>query len=89
VRNALRVPLRLLYITSGCFFLPDALPPAIRDILWWNPVLHGITLFREGYYQRYESHMLDLQYLFIWCIGAVLVALVSERLAHRSLRSLA
>ncbi len=84
----LTVPLRILYFCSGIFFLPDNLPPVARDILDWNPVLHGITLFREGYFEMYESHMLDLQYLFGWAGGCMLVALVTERVARRAIRNL-
>lgn len=89
VTNVMTVPLRLLYFLSGVFFLPDTMPPAIRDVLSWNPVLHGIALFREGYYHSYESHVLDLNYLGGWALGAVLVALVAEKIARKPIRSLA
>lgn len=89
IASVLKAPLRILYFTSGVFFLPDSLPPLARDILYWNPVMHGITLFRIGYYPSYESHLLDLNYLFGWAIGSVLAALVAERVARKALRSLA
>ena len=89
LHSVMSVPTRLLYFTSGIFFLPDRLPPAFRDILAWNPVLHGITLFREGYYRGYESYMLDVGYLYSWAIGCVLVGLVVEKIARKPLRSLA
>ena len=87
--SLMSVPLRLLYFTSALFFLPDAIPSAMRDILAWNPVLHGITLFREGYYQGYDSHMLDEGYLIVWAIGSVLCGLVVEKIARKPLRRLA
>jgi capsular polysaccharide transport system permease protein len=87
VANVMRIPLRILYFASGAFFLPDAMPPVIRNVIEWNPVLHGITLFRHGYYPRYDSHMLDTQYLFIWSIGCVLAALVVVRATQKPLRS--
>lgn len=80
-----RLPYRALYFTSGLFFLPDAMPPAVRDALSWNPVLHGITLFRVGYYPNYESQMLDVQYLTSWCIGSIILALLAERAARKTL----
>lgn len=89
LRSLLSLPLRLLYFTSAVFYLPDRLPPAIRDILVWNPVLHAITLFREGYYRGYESHLLDVGYLYSWAIGCVLCGLVVEKIARKPLRSLA
>jgi capsular polysaccharide transport system permease protein len=88
VRNFLGLPLRMLYFLSGIFYLPDMFPPAARDILWWNPILHAITLFREGYYEAYHSIILDVNYLFAWAIGSVLVALSLQRASRKALRSL-
>lgn len=79
---------RILYFTSGVFLLPDPMPPAIRDILAWNPVLHGVTLFREGYYPSYESHILDVGYLWKSALIAVFLALILEKLTRRRIRTL-
>jgi capsular polysaccharide transport system permease protein len=88
IRNFLRLPLRMLYFLSGIFYLPDMLPPVARDFLWWNPILHAISLFREGYYEVYDSIILDVNYLFTWAIGSLLVAFSLQHAARRVLRSL-
>ncbi len=88
VRNLLRFPRRMLYFTSGVFFLPDTLPPLMRDLLLWNPINHAVILFREGYYEMYESQFLDLSYLFGWSIMSVAVAFVAERSLRKALRAL-
>jgi capsular polysaccharide transport system permease protein len=80
---------RLLYFSSAIFFLPDRTPPTFRNILGWNPVMHGITLFREGYYEGYESHLLDVRYLSLWAIGCVVAGLLTEKIARKPLRNLA
>ena len=85
--NLLSIPFRLLYFTSGVFYLPDTLPPAARDVLVWNPVLQGITLFRMGYYGNYDSHLLDMKYLVIWSAVSVLLAFLVERLTRKALLS--
>jgi capsular polysaccharide transport system permease protein len=87
LETLLRIPFRLLYFTSGGFFLPEALPPGARDIVVWNPVLHGITLFRSGDYPRYDSHTLDLSYLVSWSVGCLLAGFVLVRVAAKSLRN--
>jgi capsular polysaccharide transport system permease protein len=87
IDSLISVPLRILYFASGLFYLPDAMPPAVRSILEWNPVLHGITLFRMGYYSNYDSHMLDLKYLVIWSGACVLAAFLVERLTRKALLS--
>lgn len=81
------IPFRILYFTSGVFFLPEALPPALRDALAWNPVLQGVTLFRMGYYGSYDSHLLDVNYLVIWSTVCMLLALILERATRRALLS--
>lgn len=88
VRSILRLPRRMLYFTSGVFFLPDTMPPVFRDIILWNPITHAIILFREGYYEMYKSQFLDLQYLFGWSIFSVFIALVAERSMRKALRAL-
>jgi capsular polysaccharide transport system permease protein len=84
----MKVPMRILYFTSGVFYLPDAMPPAARNILAWNPVLHAITLFREGYYFGYKSNILDVGYLYKWAIAFALVAFVAEKVARKPIRNL-
>jgi capsular polysaccharide transport system permease protein len=86
--NLMKMPNRILYMTSGGFFLPDSLPPVARNILTWNPVLHGITLFRVGYYPLYDSHMLSIPYLVGWSVGALFVGLTAERLTRKTILSL-
>jgi capsular polysaccharide transport system permease protein len=87
--SLLSAPNRILYFASGTFFLPEMMIPAVRDIIVWNPILHGITLFRMGYYEYYDSFTFDRNYLLIWVIGCLLLALVSERIARKPLRTIA
>jgi capsular polysaccharide transport system permease protein len=84
----MKAPMRILYITSGIFYLPDSMPPMMRDILAWNPVLHAITLFREGYYFGYQSHILDVGYLYQWAVASVLLSLLAEKVARKPIRNL-
>ena len=87
--SSLMSPLnRVLYFTSAVFMLPDPLPPAIRDVLAWNPVLHGVTLFRVGYYPSYESNVLDVPYLWKSALVALFLALVLEKMTRRRIRNL-
>ena len=47
-KKVLPVLMRPLYFTSGVFFTLDAVPAQFQPYLLWNPVLHGIELFRGG-----------------------------------------
>ncbi len=88
IGSILKFPLRMLYFVSGVFYLPESMVPAFRDVIAWNPVMHGISLFREGYYKFYDSNMLDREYLAYWAISCVLAALLTTRVAQKPLRSL-
>jgi capsular polysaccharide transport system permease protein len=82
------LPSRLLYWMSCIFYIPESMPPSARDIIAWNPIAHGVTMFRMGYYKLYDSHMLDINYLCGWATSAVLVAFIVERVARKPLRNL-
>lgn len=75
---------RGLALFSGAFFVPDFLPPDARYILSFNPMLHAIALFRQGFYPNYPQLLFDGQYLFAWAICSVLAGLVLERITRRS-----
>lgn len=76
---------RPLFFLSGVFFIPTNFPSYIRDLLAWNPILHGIEWFREGYYVNYDSVILDKGYLSAW-IGILLVlGFGGERLYRKRL----
>ena len=85
--NIFRIPTRLLYFASGVFYLPEALYPSIREIIVWNPVLHGITLFRMGYYEYYDSHTFDGPYLLTWVVGCLFLGMTTEFVARKALRT--
>ncbi len=59
--NILSRPLVLL---SGVLFIYDSMPAAVQDILWWNPVLHGVSMVRSGFYPTYHPDYVSLTYAF-------------------------
>jgi capsular polysaccharide transport system permease protein len=85
----IRAPLRILYFTSAVFYLPEMMPAALRDLLAWNPIMHGISMLREGYYKGYQCIVLDMQYFYGWAVACLLLGLVAEKAARKALRSLA
>ncbi|MDQ3558670.1 MAG: ABC transporter permease, partial [Pseudomonadota bacterium] len=88
IGSILKFPLRMLYFMSGVFYLPESMVPAFRDVIAWNPVMHGISLFREGYFKFYDSNLLDREYLAYWAISSVLAAMLTTRVAQKPLRGL-
>lgn len=67
-----------LYFLSGVMFSPHIVPPALRDWLLVNPVVHGIEVMRVSYFDGYHQLPgIELQYpaavaLFLSLIGLAL-----------------
>lgn len=72
----------VFYITSGVLFVPDSLPEVARQILSWNPVLHGAEWMRVAYYESYTSRTLDRGFF----IGSGVVWLFFGLLVERLIR---
>jgi capsular polysaccharide transport system permease protein len=74
---------RPLFLISGIFFTFDELPRTIREILWWNPLIHVVGEARKGFYPTYDGDYVLI--LFPLLLGAVLFAVGAALLIrHRS-----
>lgn len=62
---------RVLFWTSGLFFSIITIPDYVRPLLLWNPLLHGIELFRHALVPTYPIPGISLQYLLIWAFGSL------------------
>lgn len=62
---------RLLFWTSGLFFSIATIPNFLRPFLLWNPLLHGIELFRHSLQPTYPIPDISLAYLLIWAFGSL------------------
>lgn len=69
-----------LAFLSGVFFVVDMLPLNVRNILVWNPIMHGIEWFRLGLYGTYPVFTLDTDYL----IDTTAIVIILGIAAHRA-----
>jgi capsular polysaccharide transport system permease protein len=76
---------RILYFCSGIFYVPGMMPGWIRNILSWNPLLHGIDWFRSSFFVNYEPFWLDRTYLALAAGLTLLAGLAFERGLRRRL----
>lgn len=74
---------RPLFFISGIFFVPSQLPPQARAVLQWNPILHLVELFRDGYYPNYNSTVLNPWYPVGVGVAMLLFGLAGERFFRR------
>ncbi len=76
---------RPLFIISGVFFTYESLPRQLREILWWNPLVHVIGEARKGFYPTYDGSYVALWYpiglgLFLTIVSAALIIRNSSRI---------
>jgi capsular polysaccharide transport system permease protein len=62
---------RLMFWTSGLFFGIALIPEFARPFLLWNPLLHGIELFRHTLVPSYPIPGISLPYLLMWAFGSL------------------
>ncbi|MFL1874031.1 ABC transporter permease [Hansschlegelia beijingensis] len=73
----------VIFITSGFSTIIDRVTPRLREVLLWNPLVHCIEWFREGFYRGYVCANLDLPYLFTVTVMFMLLGLAGERATRR------
>ena len=61
-----RILNRILIFTSGLWFATFEMPAHTRPFITWNPVLHGVELFRYSINNDYPIPDISLSYL-VWC----------------------
>ena len=63
VRIIRRVMQRVIIFTSGIFFATFEIPAYVRPFITWNPILHGVELFRYAMNNDYPIPDISLSYL--------------------------
>ena len=56
----------ILIVLSGVGFVADALPPNMREIVLWLPILNALEYLREGWFGSLFRAHYDLPYVFIF-----------------------
>lgn len=80
--------LRPLFWTSGVFFTVNDLPPVARNLLRYNPILHCVEEFRDGWYPEYTARHTNSMYPLYWATLLIFVGLVFERATRRKVKCL-
>ena len=62
-KNVWAVLTRPLFLMSGVLFLFEDVPTNFRDILWYNPVAHVISLMRAGFFGAYDPVHVSVTYV--------------------------
>ena len=76
---------RIVFLTSGLFFVADGMPLALQEWLYYNPILHLTEWLRSGYYANYESRFLDPAYPLGFMLAVLLLGFAAERVFRADL----
>ncbi|WP_321365626.1 ABC transporter permease [uncultured Celeribacter sp.] len=66
---------RPIFLVSGIFYLIDGLPSTAQSILWWNPLIHVLSIMRAAFYPSYNPAFVSPGFVFglslILCVAGV------------------
>lgn len=79
--------IRIMYVTSGVYFLPWRLPAVAGDVIYWFPTCHGVEWFREAFFDGYKSPILERGYILLWGLTLLFAALAAERFLRKRMES--
>lgn len=77
---------RVLFFTSGIFFVVEGLPPVLQEWLWYNPVLHLVEWVRSSFFYGFESRFYNLSYPAYCTLFLLFMGLSAERVSRHKLR---
>jgi capsular polysaccharide transport system permease protein len=69
----------ILWLTSGVYFVPDALPAVAREALAYDPIVQVIEWMRSAYFDGYGGLILDRTYTVSFGVATIFLGLVLER----------
>lgn len=70
---------RPLFLISGVFFTLEDMPRSIRELLWWNPLIHVTAIMREGFYPIYQPNWISVAYVLSFSAAPFLVGVLLMR----------
>jgi capsular polysaccharide transport system permease protein len=68
-----------LYVLSGVYLPPTAMPESVREYMTYNPLLNLVEWLRSAYYTSYDSELIN-KAIILWVGGiSLMLGLVGER----------
>lgn len=66
----------ILMPLSGCFFMLEAMPGPIREVMLYIPLAHIFELLRYGWFRSATPQYIDVYYLGGWILASMLIGLL-------------
>ncbi len=71
-----------LYLASGAIIPMSLVPPAIKNILWYNPLYQAVGLLRSAYFGGFNADTYSVSYIVLVASGLLMLGLGGERLVR-------
>lgn len=76
---------RPLFLASGILILYENMSVMLRNILWWNPLLHITGEMRKGFYPMYSASYSSPAYVFGIGLGLMALGFILLGRYHRDI----
>lgn len=76
---------RPLFLISCIFFLFETVPMPYPEYLWYNPLVHVVTVMRDGYYPFYHPTFVSIAYPMALGAGLTVIGLFMLNRYHRDI----
>ncbi|MEM1380222.1 MAG: ABC transporter permease [Pseudomonadota bacterium] len=84
--NFLQPVNRIGFFVSGVLFTASILPSWTHAYLKWNPMIHPVEGMRQGWFESYQSPVLDLRYTYGIALPLMAIGLYLERRTRRGIK---
>ena len=76
----------LLFI-SALMYTVDSLPPVLREIILYNPLVHFIEMIHGFYFQSLDTRYVDYNYMMFWTLIPLFIGLFFYRRSEERILS--
>lgn len=76
---------RPLMFVSAVFYLVDDFPTEIAQLIAINPLVHAISIFRQGFYPEYHPDFVSYFYILLWCMPLSCAGVFFLHFYHRKI----
>ena len=80
--NVLMTP--LLFV-SAIMYTVDSLPPVLRSIILYNPLVHFMEMIHGNYFVVLNTHYVDYEYMFYWTFLPLFFGLYFYTKTHKKI----
>ncbi|PYG26322.1 ABC transporter permease [Pelagimonas varians] len=76
---------RPLVLLSGVIFMYEDLPAKVREILWYNPLVHITATMRDGFYPTYNPDYISVTYCVLFSLIFLFFGIILMARFHRDI----